>query len=247
VLTSNRIRGEEVKTVIKRGDELTVFVKEVFVQGKFDVALEPEDRGVTAAKREAMLQERRRKNRQRTRRAKATKALVEAVMSGSDVVRKGEVVRVEPYGLIVDIGATKKGLVHISDLAKSDWTGKPPPASQYGNGAALVSDIKALVKVGQKLSVKLKPMIKGDSKMDMGFEVVGWIGEAPVDPSYDGPDDTTAAAYVEEDWDWAKDIEESKPASTADSDEDNEDDDEEDEEDEQDKWESKLGYDQEYY
>jgi len=244
VLATNRIRGEEIKTVIKRGDELTVFVKEVFVQGKFDVALEPEDSGVTAAKREAMLQERRRKNRKRTRQAKATKVLLETATSGAVVVRKGEVVRVEPYGLIVDIGATKKGLVHISDLAKSDWTGKPPSALQYGDGAVLVSDIKALVKIGQKLRVKLKPLKKGDSKMNMGFEVVGWIGGAPVDPSYDGLEDTTA--YAEEDWDWAKDINESKTASTVDGDEDDEEEDEDDE-DEQDKWESKLGYDQEYY
>jgi len=257
VLATNIIRGEEIERVINRGDELTVYVNEVFEHGKFDVSLEMEDIEVTAVKREAMLKERRRKNRQRTRRAKATKKLLEAAGNGVDVIRPGEVVRVEPYGLIVDIGATKKGLVHISDLAKSDWTGKPPPVSEYGNGAAYVGNIKALINVGQKLRVKLKPLKASDPSVNMGFEIVEWIDGIPVDPSYEDPDDASAAP--DEAWDWAKDIDESKKTSVMgqgdetvgkveeeDSDEDDYEDGD-DYEDDQDRWESKLGYDQEYY
>ena len=258
VLATNIIRGEEVERVINRGDELTVYVSEVYEHGKFDVSFDIEDVEVTAAKRETMLKERRRKNRQRTRRAKATKALLEAATNGVDVIRQGEVVRVEQYGLIVDIGATKKGLVHISDLAKSDWTGKPPPVSEYGDGAAYVSNIKALINVGQKLRVKLKPLKASGSSVNMGFEIVEWIDGIPVDPSYEEPAD--ASAKAEEAWDWAKDIDDSKRSSGMDQGEssadieeqvlgDDEDDYDEDDdyEDEQDRWESKLGYDQEYY
>jgi len=80
------------------------------------------------------------------------------------VDRSAVVLKVEPYGLVVDVGCSFSGLVHVSEVGKSQWVGKPDKASKAArsSSAALkpppkhfIDDLKALVKVGQQLRVRL--------------------------------------------------------------------------------------------
>jgi hypothetical protein len=41
------------------------------------------------------------------------------------IVRTAVVVGVKSYGLIIDVGASFNGLVHISEVGKTEWIGKP--------------------------------------------------------------------------------------------------------------------------
>ena len=226
-LASTVVRNEAVSNVVRRGEELTIYVKQVFpASGKFDVVLNPSQVGPSKG-----AASRRRKNRQQTRRSRSAKALFvaagDARALAAGVERCGAVVRVEDYGLLVDVGAAVNGLVHISDLARASWRGKPAALNKFGDqGKALVGDIKRLVPVGQRLKVRLLPLrppeVKG-RRLALNFEVSGWLGTIPVEPGYEGESETGG---IEDD---------------------NELDGGEYEEDEQDRWESKFGMDSEYY
>ena len=81
---------------------------------------------------EAIAEERadvQRQARQRARQVARSKEL----MVGKAAV--GEVVRVEGYGLFVDVGGVSPGLVHISKVSEAPWEGKAKESKVSGWGA----------------------------------------------------------------------------------------------------------------
>jgi hypothetical protein len=121
--------------------------------------------------------------RERRRLAKARQRRKSTGKLQAGAVREGVVVRLEPYGLVINVGAKQTGLAHISNL-----------------GAGLVEDVGELAEVGDVVLVQVRAVkhLMGVNGREMGWDK-GWGRESEItllNSSIDLPHDVSSPSVV---------------------------------------------------
>ena len=114
----------------QRGDQLTVRVLQVVSSDRLLLTLSSQ----STSEIEAAVTRRR-----ALKAAKFRRPSLASLRAGSE--REGIVERIEPFGAIVDVGARKSGLIHISELTRGQ----------------LVTDVEAICQVGDRVAVQILP------------------------------------------------------------------------------------------
>lgn len=97
-----------------------------------------------------------------------------------DQIYSGTVTRVEKFGVFVDIGAERPGLVHVSEMARG-----------------YVGDPGQMVKVGDQVQVKIKDFDRRKRRIDLTMKDVEVNEEAADD---EGEDEDTLPTVMEIAW-----------------------------------------------
>lgn len=143
------VRSTEVETVISIGDAIDVWVREALPRNAF-LLFDAAEVDIEKIDRERLERHRRRKRKQRLPR-------IESLTVGEH--RNGSVVRTEKYGLFVDVGVKRYGLIHYSEMGDEhrwDWKDVIPVGTKVVVEVIGVSD--------KKLSLRL---LTPEEELDM--------------------------------------------------------------------------------